>query len=153
MWRLSSQPVSTAKSPPIQETQNGLRMRDNNVLIATTVHASKDKKEMLTKWGIPILTFESKNIPLGEFLFSLRNKEIISILVEGGGNVLGSFFDENLIDKAYVFHAPILIGGEKSVIALGGTGVRSISEATRLKSVTRQTFDDNVLTIGYPYKC
>ena len=33
-------------------------------------------------------------------------------LVEGGGRVLGSFFDEGLIDKVHAVIAPMIIGGD-----------------------------------------
>lgn len=128
---------------------NSQVLRDNNVLIATTVHVSKDKRELLTKRGIPILTFENKNIPLKELLFSLRSKEIISILVEGGGNILGSFVDEKIIDKVYAFYAPILIGGGKAV-TIQGRGINKIKNALYFKRIATKRFQDNFLIIGSP---
>lgn len=124
-------------------------LRDDNVLIATTTKTNKEKKIKLEKKGISILTFNNETIPLKELLREAAKKKIVSILVEGGGKVLGSFLDSRLIDKVYAFHAPMLIGGEKSVTAVGGTGVKSVGEAIRLKNIIRQTFDDNFLTIGY----
>lgn len=126
---------------------NSQVFRDTNVLIATTMHAPKDKMELLTKRGIQILTFENKNIPLKELLFSLRNKEIISILVEGGGNILGSFVDEKIIDKVYAFYAPILIGGEKAIV-VEGRGMNKIKNALYLKRIAVRRFQDNFLVIG-----
>lgn len=124
-------------------------LRDNNVLIATTIKANKQKKIKLKKRGISIVTFNNESIPLKELLQELAKKKIISILVEGGGKVLGSFFDEKLIDKVYAFHSPMLIGGERSVNAIGGTGIKSIKEVIRLIDVTYRRFDNNLLTIGY----
>lgn len=128
---------------------NSQVLRDNNVLIATTVHASKDKRELLTRRGIPILTFKNKNIPLKELLFSLRSKEIISILVEGGGNILGSFVDEKIIDKVYAFYAPILIGGGKAV-TIQGRGINKIKNALYFKRIATKRFQDDFLIIGSP---
>lgn len=78
----------------------------------------------------------------------LREKEIISILVEGGGETLGSFVDSRIIDKVYAFHAPIIIGG-KGAISIGGKGVQTIKEALHLKNISHKNFGDNLLTIGY----
>jgi len=64
-------------------------LRDNNVLIATTIHASKYKKKLLAKRGVPILTFKSKSIPMKKLLSSLWRRGIVSILAEGGGETLG----------------------------------------------------------------
>lgn len=83
-----------------------------------------------------------------DLLLILREKEIISILVEGGGETLGNFIDSRIIDKVYVFHAPILIGGKKA-ISIGGKGIETISESLKLKNVSFKRFADNMLMTGY----
>ena len=60
------------------------------------------------------VTFNGENVPLDQLLKRLYDLEIISVLVEGGGEVLGSFLDEKLVDKVYTFIAPILIGGREA---------------------------------------
>lgn len=89
----------------------------------------------------------TKNV--SALLSILREKEIISILVEGGGKTLGNFCDAKVVDKVYTFHAPILIGGEKAISAIGGQGSQFISQALHLKNLSYRRFDDNLLTIGY----
>lgn len=84
-----------------------------------------------------------------DLLSLLREKEIISILVEGGGKTLGSFIDAKVVDKVYAFHAPIIIGGKKAVNAVEGEGFTTVQQALHLKNVSHQRFDDNLLTIGY----
>lgn len=44
----------------------------------------------------------------------LRELEMTNVLIEGGGRVLGSFFDAGLADEARIFVAPKLIGGESA---------------------------------------
>lgn len=125
-------------------------LRDNNILIATTIHADKEKKQKLINKNIQILTYNSDEIPLKELLNDLAKKEIISIFAEGGSQVLGSFLDKKLIDKAYIFHAPILIGGKNAIRSIGGTGANTIHESLKLKNITYRKIGDNLLTIGYP---
>lgn len=84
-----------------------------------------------------------------DLLSTLREKEIISVLVEGGGKTLGSFVDGGVVDKVYAFYAPILIGGEKAISAIGGEGAQTISQALHLKNISYKRFDDNLLTVGY----
>ena len=93
-----------------------------------------------------ILIINPKNIK--DLLEILRKKEIISVLVEGGGKTLGSFIDAKVVDKVYAFHAPIIIGGEKA-ISIAGSGTPTIQEALYLKNITYKKFGDNILTIGY----
>lgn len=124
-------------------------LRDNNILIATTTKADQKKQKILQQRGVPLLIFEQNLIPLHKLLEELRKMEIISILVEGGGKVSGSFLDQQLIDKVYAFHAPILIGGEKAINAIDGEGIQTIADAIHLKNISYRKFDDNLLTIGY----
>lgn len=94
-----------------------------------------------------VLILNATNIQ--DLLSTLQKKEIISVLVEGGGEVLGSFVDAKVIDKVYAFHAPILIGGKKAISAVGGQGIQTISQAIHLKNLSYRRFDDNLLTTGY----
>lgn len=123
-------------------------LRDANVLIATTTKANKKKKSQLEKQEVPILTFDSKSIPLKKLLQELTKIDIISILVEGGGSVLGSFMDEKLVDKLYAFSAPIIIGGEKGIGAIGGAGAGKVAAARSLTHASFRRFDDNFLVSG-----
>jgi len=127
-------------------------MRDDNVIIAASTKASAKLILKLRKKGIKVLTFPGRKIPIPQLLRKLYELNIISILVEGGGSVLGSFVDARLVDKIYAFHAPLLIGGEKAVSAIRGKGARSVAEAMRLGDVSFQKLGDNLLTIGYPIK-
>ncbi len=52
-----------------------------------------------------------------------------NLLVEGGGQVLGSFLDGGLADEAFVFVSPRLIGGSTAPMACGGLGVSHVRDA------------------------
>jgi diaminohydroxyphosphoribosylaminopyrimidine deaminase/5-amino-6-(5-phosphoribosylamino)uracil reductase len=45
-----------------------------------------------------------------------------NLLVEGGSELLGTFFDAGLIDEAHVFVAPKLLGGAGAKSPLAGVG-------------------------------
>ncbi len=49
-----------------------------------------------------------------ELLAALAREGMTNILVEGGGRVLGSLFDAELIDEVHVFVAPIIAGGAQA---------------------------------------
>jgi diaminohydroxyphosphoribosylaminopyrimidine deaminase / 5-amino-6-(5-phosphoribosylamino)uracil reductase len=125
-------------------------LRDNNVLIATTEKADKEKKKVLEKKRIDIITCNEEQISLPFLLKELHKRNVISILVEGGSQVIGSFVDERFVDKVYAFHAPIIIGGTNAISAVGGNGVEKVAEAMRLHEVSFQQFGENRVTIGYP---
>jgi diaminohydroxyphosphoribosylaminopyrimidine deaminase/5-amino-6-(5-phosphoribosylamino)uracil reductase len=57
---------------------------------------------------------------------------IASLMVEGGGELLGSFLAERLVDEVVLFRAPLLLGGRDSRPAFGGPNPRRIADALRL---------------------
>ncbi len=124
-------------------------LRNNNVLIVTTSQASKNKLDLLKHNNITTLRLSDCEIPLQKLLAYLKEKEIISLLVEGGSKTLGYFVDEKLFDKVYAFYSPIIIGGEKAVSVAGGVGSDLIGESIYLKNTSIKKLDDNFLLIGY----
>jgi diaminohydroxyphosphoribosylaminopyrimidine deaminase/5-amino-6-(5-phosphoribosylamino)uracil reductase len=81
-------------------------------------------------------------------LEDLGKKKVTSVLIEGGGNILGQALDEGLIDQVQIYLGPILTGGP--VIAFAGDGAGSTQEALRLQRVSYAKFGDNVRVVGYP---
>ncbi len=125
--------------------------RDNNVIVATTCKAPQKKLDILKRKEINVFVFDDEIIPIDKLINELRKMNIISIFVEGGSEVIGGFLDNKLVDKVYVFQAPILIGGSKSKSAVGGNGVPKITDALRLHDIKHKKFDDNLLTMGDIY--
>ena len=124
-------------------------LRDNNVLIATTADAPSGKKHELQQRGVQVLDFPGKTVPIKKLLTALAKQEIISVLVEGGGGIIGSFIDAGAVDKVYAFYAPLLVGGV-GAISIQGKGAKTIQAATRLKNTSFKHFQDNFLVSGYP---
>lgn len=123
-------------------------LRDTNVIIVTTQKANKEKKEKLEEKGITILSFDGDTISLKDLLKELYKRDIISVLVEGGSRVLGSFVDEKLVDRVYAFYAPVIIGGKKAIPAVGGLGRNLVSESLKLSSVSLKKYGDNLMISG-----
>jgi diaminohydroxyphosphoribosylaminopyrimidine deaminase / 5-amino-6-(5-phosphoribosylamino)uracil reductase len=72
-------------------------------------------------------------LPLPRALRRLRDKGIMSVMVEGGSAVLGSFLREGLFDQLALFRAPILLGGKRGLPAFGGPDPLRLGDAVRLK--------------------
>lgn len=80
-------------------------------------------------------------------LKDLGSKDVTSVLIEGGGQILGQALDAALIDKVQVYLGPILTGGPT---AFGGKGAPATKAAARLERVSYTTLGDNVCITGYP---
>ncbi len=141
-------PIRIILDPKLQIPLDADVLRDTNVIVVTTASSDKKKKEQLENQGFTVLTFDGEKIKIPKLLSALKEKEIISILIEGGGETLGNFIDFKIIDKVYVFQAPVMIGGREAV-SIGGKGVKTVKEAIRLKNTSLEKFDDNLLITGY----
>ncbi len=67
--------------------------------------------------------------------FSARG--VRSLMVEGGGEVLGSFLAARLVDQVALFRAPLLLGGRGSRPAFGGKDPERIEQGLRLRPGAR----------------
>jgi diaminohydroxyphosphoribosylaminopyrimidine deaminase / 5-amino-6-(5-phosphoribosylamino)uracil reductase len=85
---------------------------------------------------------------LAAVLKSLGKRGITSVLIEGGGEVLGQALDACLIDKVQLYLGPILSGGP--VIAFPGRGSENTANALRLRCVSYRRIGQTVCIIGYP---
>ena len=80
-------------------------------------------------------------------LRDLGKREILSVMIEGGGEGLSEALDQRLIDKFQIYIAPIFTGGK--VLAFGGGGVGTTSEAIRLSRVSYERIDNDICVVGY----
>ncbi len=81
-------------------------------------------------------------------LRELGEKEITSVLIEGGGEILGQALDQRLVDKVQLYLGPILTGGP--VVAFPGIGAASTEQASRLDRVRYERIGQDICIIGYP---
>jgi diaminohydroxyphosphoribosylaminopyrimidine deaminase/5-amino-6-(5-phosphoribosylamino)uracil reductase len=85
---------------------------------------------------------------LRSVLEDLGSKEVTSVLIEGGGEILGQALDAGLIDKVQLYLAPLFTGG--AVSAFAGRGASSTQSAARLERVSYAKLGDNICVTGYP---
>jgi len=87
-------------------------------------------------------------VDLGALLAELGRREITSVLVEGGGGLLGSLFDEGLVDRVVGFVAPVIIGGADALSPVGGSGAAMMADAVRLSGARVERVGGDVVVVG-----
>ncbi len=100
------------------------------------------------QWAGETLIYEGKS--LTTVLKDLGKRSVTSVLIEGGGHVLGQALDARLIDKVQIYLGPILTGGP--VMAFPGHGAQSTGNALRLGEVCYRRLGENVCITAYPKK-
>jgi diaminohydroxyphosphoribosylaminopyrimidine deaminase/5-amino-6-(5-phosphoribosylamino)uracil reductase len=73
-------------------------------------------------------------------------------MVEGGAAVLGSFLDAGLVDRAYWFIAPKIMGSQEALSAIGGRGASLPSGAWNLQHLRVEPAGRAVLLTGFVSK-
>ena len=119
------------------------------LVMADSIEA--EKKDALIKVGAELLELSAVDgtIDLAELMKTLGERDITSIMVEGGGILLGSLFDQGLIDKVITFIAPLIIGGESAKTAVAGKGVEKVIDAIKLERTSVDNFSEDLMLSGY----
>jgi diaminohydroxyphosphoribosylaminopyrimidine deaminase/5-amino-6-(5-phosphoribosylamino)uracil reductase len=120
-------------------------------LIACGPAPYQKRRSALEARGVEILTLPLTRgrVSLSALVDRLGNRDITSLLVEGGAEVHGAFFYDNLVDKVYLFFAPKIIGGSNAVPVVGGIGAASVADALPLRDLKIRRFDGDIMIEGY----
>jgi len=83
-----------------------------------------------------------------QVLADLGRRQVTSVLIEGGGNVLSQAFDARLVDKVQFYLGPLLTGGP--VLAVGGVGADSTARAAQIFQAHYERIGPDFVVTGYP---
>ena len=116
------------------------------VMLFATEKASRTRLDALRERGADVVvTPETRGrTDLKAALDVLYEREISSILLEGGGTLAWSFFEVGAIDRVAWFVGPKLLGG-KGASPLGGLGVSQMDDAIRLHELTTDAVGTDLL--------
>jgi diaminohydroxyphosphoribosylaminopyrimidine deaminase/5-amino-6-(5-phosphoribosylamino)uracil reductase len=82
--------------------------------------------------------------PVPDLLRELGSEKITQLLVEGGGETAWHFLKHDLIDEAYFYIAPKLLGGRAAPTPVGGEGFDQIALAKEFDTVLLSNVGNNV---------
>ncbi len=122
-------------------------------LVATTARSSSEWRRSIEDAGAEVLVLDEDQdgrVPLPQLLRELGSRGVVTLLLEGGSVLLGSFFDQRLVDKVTAVIAPMVIGAADAPAAIAGRGAQVMSEAVHLSDATVDRLGDDVLLTGYP---
>jgi len=116
-------------------------------IIATTDRISKEKENAIVDKGAEVLRVEAdgEKVSLKALMAELGNRNIDSVLIEGGGMLAASAFESNLVDKVMYYVAPKLIGGSNAPGVIMGKGILSMEDAISLKNMKFSDVGNDIL--------
>lgn len=116
-----------------------------------TERRDKDKEKALVEKGVRVFTTgKNERVNLADVLRILGQREVTSVLVEGGSTLNGSLLKEGLVHKMIAFIAPKLLGGGLGLTSYGGEGWDRMNDAVSLSEVTVSQFGQDICITGYP---
>ena len=122
---------------------------DSQVIIITLPsrpgQETENRKSLATKARILEVKEKAGQINLRDALKKLARLQISNIIVEGGGTLIGSLFDERLVDRILFFISPKIIGGKDAVSSVMGNGVKRIDQAIKLRDLKIRRFGEELL--------
>ena len=113
-------------------------------IIAVSKSADPKKIEELGKYA-DIIQAGDERVDLRILLERLAEAGIETLMVEGGGSLIWSLFEENLVDEYYTCIGNIIIGGASAPTPADGTGFVFENEFTKLEIAAMEKIDDGVL--------
>jgi 2,5-diamino-6-(ribosylamino)-4(3H)-pyrimidinone 5'-phosphate reductase len=92
------------------------------VIVATTQATPSDAREWLERQGAELVVHDGLRVDLPRLLADLAEREIRSLLVEGGGTLVAALLAAGLVDELRLAVAPLLFGGEDAPTPVSGPG-------------------------------
>lgn len=120
-------------------------------ILAVTEKAPREKIQELKGLGVEVFMEQGRQgqVDLGALMKYLGEKEITSVLVEGGSTLNFSLLQEGLPDKVMFYIAPLVIGGSSSPTPVGGQGVALLEDAWKIKGLEVRTMGEDIILSGY----
>lgn len=120
-------------------------------IIATTESASPERKASLMATGADVIVVPGSGptVDLAKLMEILGQREITSVLIEGGGQINGSALRSGIVDKVAWFIAPIIIGGDRAPGPVRGEGIEKLSSATKLYNIDIERLGQDLYITGY----
>ena len=128
--------------------------RDDNYLIIAgekeyerALKVNKELKVISERLKIAAGSFDSHEDSVRFALNTLKDKGVMSALLEGGGALNGSFFNAGAIDQFMYVIAPKVLGS--GIAPINGAPSERMSDSLSLRDVSTVLLGDNLLFNGY----
>jgi len=113
--------------------------------------APADRRAALETAGARVITgaVNANRIDLALLMDQLGGEGITSLLIEGGGTVMGSALTAGIVDKICFFYAPKILGGDDGIPICRGKGPETMQESIAVNDLTVSQVGPDVMLQGY----
>ncbi|MBI4905676.1 MAG: bifunctional diaminohydroxyphosphoribosylaminopyrimidine deaminase/5-amino-6-(5-phosphoribosylamino)uracil reductase RibD [Acidobacteria bacterium] len=110
----------------------------DDVLVVTTSAASTDRKNALEAAGVRVLVLDGRDgrTDLPALVEWLGGEQYLSLMIEAGSLVNWAALESGIVDRAFLYYAPKILGGLQSLPVAGGAGRSRRRDAILFQNVT-----------------
>ncbi len=116
---------------------------DARTFILLSEIAEKERIQELKELGATTIVSGEERVDIESAIKLLKDEGIENILVEGGGELIFTLMNRNLVDLLTVYIAPMIIGGENAPTLADGEGF--VDKFPRFTLTQVQKIDDGVV--------
>lgn len=125
----------------------------NDDVLVICAFAEEKKKRQLLRHGIQVEQIASATADghpdLARVMRHLGEREITSVMIEGGAMVNWAALQSSIVDKVFLYYAPRILGGSESIPFAAGAGFSAVNDAAHVKSWTLHRFGEDFAVEGY----
>jgi len=153
-WFSKKHPIKIIVDSQLSISQDANLFSGKSQVIVVTLNVrpgqeTENRKLLGAKAKILEVKEKDGQINLNDMMKKLARMDITSILVEGGGTLVGSLFDGGLVDKVMFFVSPKIVGGKEAVSSVMGRGIERMDKAIKLKQTKLRRFGEDMLVEAY----
>lgn len=165
---LADNPSLTVKSPELRERRRAAGKDENPIrivvdgrgrtppdadilhkgsgkrIVAVSEKASQKAVEELRHHATVVVAGE-ETVDLSALLEDLHRQGVRRLMVEGGGTLIWTLFEQGLVDELQVFVGNIVIGGKDAPTPADGAGLLREEDFPRLRLIEAVRLDDGLL--------
>ena len=129
----------------------------SSTLVATSDASDQAWRDAIEATGAELLVLPARlgaagasHVDLAALLEELGRRGMLTVLFEGGGVLLGSLFDQRLVDHVQAVIAPIIVGAADAPAAVAGEGAERMRDAVRIRDIMIERLGEDTLFTGVP---
>ena len=121
-------------------------------IVATNQSAPESRKRALEDQNVTVLRLscDQDGICLSPLLDALAERDIESVMVEGGATVITSFLRQQFVDHLILTIAPSLIGGQQALASIAGGQEGAIGAYPQLENLQYRWMGNDLVMEGTP---
>lgn len=114
--------------------------------VVVSENANEEKVDKLrTCVNILRLPIIDGRLDLNLLLKKLGQENVLTLLIEGGGNTNAAFLESRLVHRIVFFYAPKILCGKNSIKAVAGKGFTSWEEIPRLHNIKVRKIGEDLM--------